>query len=104
MTKAALLLVIPANLPGDTGLSPWNRRAPPGSALAKVLFEKTCAVSFEQTFFVHHLVGAEHTRSCCQPGVSLVSCFSPDFGTVVCFFPCISFSLVSVSYAAAQQR
>lgn len=50
-TKAALLLVIPANLPGDTGVSPWNRRATPGSALAKMLLKKTCKVGFEQIFF-----------------------------------------------------
>lgn len=46
LTKAALLLVIPANLPGDTGLSPWNRRAPKGSQLAKELYRKTCKVHF----------------------------------------------------------
>lgn len=45
LTKAAQLLIIPANLPGETGASPWNRHAQPGSAREKELVEKTCAVS-----------------------------------------------------------
>lgn len=45
LTKAVLLLIIPANLPGDTGVSPWNRHAKPGSAREMELLLKTCAVS-----------------------------------------------------------
>lgn len=44
LTKAILLLIIAANLPGETGASPWNRRAEPGSEREKELLEKTCQV------------------------------------------------------------
>lgn len=45
MTKSAQLLVIPSNLPGDSGVSPWNRHVAPGSEEEKEMLLKTYAVS-----------------------------------------------------------
>lgn len=50
LTKAAHLLIIPSNLPGETGVSPWNRHAEPGSDREKELVQKTCAVSEFRAF------------------------------------------------------
>lgn len=53
MTKDAILLIIPANLPGETGASPWNRHAKPGSEREMELLLKTCAVSAFYSFIFY---------------------------------------------------